>query len=211
MKGIKLSKGDHVVGMVVADPEMDLLSICENGYGKRTPFGYEEPIVVVETPVATEEGAEDDAPVDEPPVAEEPEEVEGEGEDAQKSSMRYRRQRRGGKGLVNIKTTARNGKVVDIIGVSEQDEVLMVTSQGKIQRIRVRDINQIGRGTQGVTIIRMEEGDTVASIARVPSEDITVVTPAEVLTAPTTPVAEMPQPEIEMPDVETLEEETDDN
>ncbi len=211
VKGIKLSKGDHVVGMVVADPEMDLLSICEHGYGKRTPFGYEEPIVMVETPVVTDEGAEDDVPVEEPPVVEEPDEVEADGDEAQKSSMRYRRQRRGGKGLVNIKTTARNGKVVDIIGVSEQDEVLMVTSQGKIQRIRVRDINQIGRGTQGVTIIRMEEGDTVASIARVPSEDITVVTPAEVLTAPTTPVAEIPQPEIEAPDVETQEEETDEN
>ncbi|MDB5336586.1 MAG: gyrase, subunit, partial [Planctomycetaceae bacterium] len=211
VKGIKLSKGDHVVGMVVADPEMDLLSICENGYGKRTPFGYEEPIVVVETPVVSEDGAEEDVPVEEPAPVEEPDEVEGEGEEAQKSSMRYRRQKRGGKGLVNIKTTARNGKVVDIIGVSEQDEVLMVTSQGKIQRIRVRDINQIGRGTQGVTIIRMEEGDTVASIARVPSEDITVVTPAEVLTAPSTPVADAGQPEIETPDVETPEEETDDN
>ena len=213
VKGIKLSKGDHVVGMVVADPEMDLLSICENGYGKRTPFGYEEPIVVVEAPVVSEDGVEDDVPVDEPPAVDEPDEVEGEGEEAQKSSMRYRRQKRGGKGLVNIKTTARNGKVVDIIGVSEQDEVLMVTSLGKIQRIRVRDISQIGRGTQGVTIIRLDSGDTVASIARVPSDDITVVTPAEVLTAPSTPVAEMPQPEIETPDVETPEEdtETDDN
>ena len=213
VKGIKLSKGDHVVGMVVADPEMDLLSICENGYGKRTPFGYEEPIVVVEAPVVSEDGAEDEVPVDEPPAVDEPDEVEGEGEEAQKSSMRYRRQKRGGKGLVNIKTTARNGKVVDIIGVSEQDEVLMVTSLGKIQRIRVRDISQIGRGTQGVTIIRLDSGDTVASIARVPSDDITVVTPAEVLTAPSTPVAEMPQPEIESPDVETPEAdtETDDN
>ncbi|MES2789521.1 MAG: DNA gyrase subunit A [Planctomycetota bacterium] len=213
VKGIKLSKGDHVVGMVVADPTMDLLSICENGYGKRTPFGYEEPIVVVETPAVGEDGVEDDAPVEEAPVADEPDDVDGEGEEAQKSTMRYRRQRRGGKGLVNIKATARNGKVVDIIGVSEQDEVLMVTSQGKIQRIRVRDINQIGRGTQGVTIIRMEEGDTVASIARVPSEDITVVTPAEVLTAPTGVVAptevstsEVQTPEIETPDAEEADD-----
>ena len=213
VKGIKLSKGDHVVGMVVADPDMDLLSICEHGYGKRTPFGYEEPIVVVETPVVSEDGAEEDAPVEEVAVVDEPDEVEGEGEEAQKSGMRYRRQRRGGKGLVNIKTTARNGKVVDIIGVSEQDEVLMVTSQGKIQRIRVRDINQIGRGTQGVTIIRMEEGDTVASIARVPSEDITVVTPAEVLTAPSTPVADTTAPTLETPEIEATEtdSDTDDN
>ena len=117
---------------------------------------------------------EEAPPVDEPDDIE----MEGEGEEAQKAGMRYRRQRRGGKGLVNIKTTPRNGKVIDVIGVSENDEVLMVTSQGKIQRVRVRDISQIGRGTQGVRIIRMDEGDTVASIARVPSEEITIPNPA---------------------------------
>ena len=146
--------------------------------------------------------------VDDIPVVDEPDDSEVEGEEeAQKSGMRYRRQRRGGKGLVNIKTTARNGKVVDIIGVSEQDEVLMVTSQGKIQRIRVKDINLIGRGTQGVTIIRMEDGDTVASIARVPSEDITVEIP--VATAPAVPPAIPPViSEPEAPD--TVIDETDD-
>jgi DNA gyrase subunit A len=181
VKGIKLTKGDQVVGMVVANPAMDLLTLCENGYGKRTPFGFEEPVIVAEVPVDSEIATDDDVPVDEPPVVDEPDDVEGEGEEAQKSGMRYRRQRRGGKGLINIKTTARNGKVVDVIGVTVDDEVLMVTSGGKIQRVRVRDISQIGRGTQGVTIIRMDEGDTLASIARVPSEDITI---AEVVDAP---------------------------
>ena len=167
VKGISLRKGDHVVGMVVANPEMDLLTVCENGYGKRTPFGFETPVIVEEAP--PEEG---ESIVDDVPVVEEPEPAEA--EDEVRSGMRYRRQRRGGKGLTNIKTTARNGQVVDVIGVSEDDEVLMVTSGGKIQRIRVRDINQIGRGTQGVTIIRMDEGDTLASLARVPSDEITI-------------------------------------
>lgn len=195
VKGIKLKKGDHVVGMVVADPEMDLLSICERGYGKRTPFGYEEPVIISEPAANGDEAAEDEAAVDEVPVADEPDEIEGEGDEAQRSGMRYRRQRRGGKGLINIKATARNGKVVDIIGVSEQDEVLMVTSQGKIQRIRVRDISQIGRGTQGVTIIRLEDGDTVASIARVPSDDITVE--AAAVAAPAVPPTAVAPPEPE--------------
>lgn len=180
VKGIKLSKGDQVVGMVVANPNMDLLTLCEKGYGKRTPFGFEEPVLIAETPVdgegvAVEGVVEDESPVDDVVPPDEPDDVEGEGEEAQKSGMRYRRQRRGGKGLINIKTSARNGKVVDVIGITADDEVLMVTSQGKIQRVRARDISQIGRGTQGVTIIRMDEGDTLASIARVPSEDITVV------------------------------------
>ncbi len=212
VKGIRLKKGDHVVGMVVANPEMDLLSMCENGYGKRTPFGYEEPVLVVEPPVVTDEAGEaieEAAPVDDIPVVDEPDEIEAEGEEeAQKSGMRYRRQRRGGKGIINIKTTERNGKVVDIIGVSEQDEVLMVTSQGKIQRIRVRDINLIGRGTQGVTIIRMEGGDTVASIARVPSDDITVV--AAVVATPVVPSAsEASIPEVDAPAMDEGDEEVD--
>lgn len=200
VKGIKLKKGDHVVGMVVADPEMALLSICEKGYGKRTPFGYEEPVIVAETPVLGEENGDDEVPMDDVPVVDEPDDLEGDGEEAQKSGMRYRRQRRGGKGVINIKATERNGKVVDIIGVSEQDEVLMVTSQGKIQRIRVRDISQIGRGTQGVTIIRLEDGDTVASIARVPSDDITVE--AAAVATPMLPPAAVAPPEPDAPAAE---------
>ena len=58
------------------------------------------------------------------------------GEPSVGSNMKYRRRRRGGKGLRDIKTTARNGKVVDVFCVSDSDEVLMVTSRGKIQHIR---------------------------------------------------------------------------
>jgi DNA gyrase subunit A len=84
--------------------------------------------------------------------------------------MRYRRQRRGGKGLRDIKTTARNGKVIDILAVADDDEVLMVTSNGKIQRVRASDISQVGRNTQGVRIIRLDEGDKLVSLARIPAE-----------------------------------------
>ena len=84
--------------------------------------------------------------------------------------MRYRRQRRGGKGLRDIKTTARNGRVVDVLSVADDDEVLMVTSRGKIQRIRAADINTIGRNTQGVRIIRLDDGDSLASCAVIPGD-----------------------------------------
>ncbi|MFO1023255.1 MAG: DNA gyrase subunit A [Planctomycetales bacterium] len=176
VKGIKLGKEDHVVGMVVADGEMDLLSVCENGYGKRTPFGPSDPLG--EVPAVEENGApppvddsaevESEEPEDLPEDATESEDDEGD----VKSSMSYRRQRRGGKGLRNMRCTPRNGQVVDIIPVAEDDEVLMVTANGKIQRIRVRDISQIGRNTQGVTIIRLDEGDTLVSMARVPKEEV---------------------------------------
>lgn len=86
--------------------------------------------------------------------------------------MKYRRQRRGGKGLRDIKTTARNGRVVDVLSVCDDDQVLMVTSRGKIQRVRAADISTIGRNTQGVRIIRLDEGDTLVSCAVIPGDVI---------------------------------------
>jgi len=166
VKGITLTRGETVVGMVVADPERTLLSICEFGYGKRTPFGPAD-------------AAPDEIPlpddgvmsVAEDTVTEEP--LEEIAEDAAPgSNMKYRRQRRGGKGLRDIKTTARNGRVVDVLSVSDEDQILMVTSRGKIQRIRAADINTIGRNTQGVRIIRLDEGDSLVSCAVIPGDSI---------------------------------------
>jgi DNA gyrase subunit A len=162
VKGISLGKADFVVGLVVAEEDATLLSVCENGYGKRTPFGLGE--------VAGEDAAgESEEPA--APVAEAA--VEGEEAAAGGSSsgnMRYRRQRRGGKGLRDIKTTQRNGDVISTLCVHPDDHVLMISSSGKIQRIRVTDISEIGRNTQGVRIMRLDEGDKIASIARIPSE-----------------------------------------
>jgi len=59
---------------------------------------------------------------------------------------------------------------VDVLSVTDDDEVLMVTSRGKIQRIRAADINTIGRNTQGVRIIRLDEGDSLASCAVIPGD-----------------------------------------
>lgn len=180
VKGINLVEGDYVVGMVVANPEMDLLTVCENGYGKRTPFG----------PGVADDGASDEGEVaDETVEAAAPEPVSGEGVagegegaepeaaaeesgESARSGMSFRRQRRGGKGLRNIKTTERNGKVVDVTAVNDQDEVLMITAGGIIQRIHARDVSRIGRNTQGVRIIRLDDGDKLVSLARVPPEEI---------------------------------------
>jgi DNA gyrase subunit A len=167
VKGINLSKGDIVVGMVVADPERTLLSICEHGYGKRTPFGPAD--VAPDDALPTDDSV---VPSDDAVVADEPAEAEAGDESSPGSNMKYRRQRRGGKGLRDIKTTARNGKVVDVLSVIDSDEVLMVTSRGKIQRIRASDINTIGRNTQGVRIIRLDQDDTLVSCAVIPGDVI---------------------------------------
>jgi DNA gyrase subunit A len=72
----------------------------------------------------------------------------------------------------DIKTTARNGKVVDIVPVNDYDQILMMTARGKLQRIACMDIKVIGRNTQGVRIMSLDEGDTLAAVVRVPRDEL---------------------------------------
>ena len=153
VKGIKLGKDDELVGMVVADPEATLLTTCENGYGKRTPFGAN----------ASDAG--------EPAAAGEPASASDEAEDETSSSFRYRTQNRGGRGLRDIKTTERNGSVIGIARVDDTDELMMMTARGKIQRVKVSDFNPIGRNTQGVRIMTLDDGDSLAAVVCVPQEE----------------------------------------
>jgi DNA gyrase subunit A len=142
--------------MVVADPDATLLTACVNGYGKRTPFG----------PNASPEDSAEGEPASASGSAAGPET-----DDETSSSFRYRTQNRGGKGLRDIKTTERNGPVIGIVRVDDTDELMMMTSRGKIQRVAVSDFNPIGRNTQGVRIMSLDEGDTLAAIVRVPKEE----------------------------------------
>jgi DNA gyrase subunit A len=121
--GIRLDEGDEVRDMVVTDGTGTLLTICENGYGKRTPV--EE----------------------------------------------YRLQSRGGKGIIDIRTSDRNGKVVNLLAVKEDDEVMMITKDGQIVRTKVSEISVIGRNTQGVRCIALNDDDKLVSVARIPSEE----------------------------------------
>ncbi len=79
----------------------------------------------------------------------------------------YRRQSRGGKGILTIKTTQRNGPVVYSYQVSDTDQLMIITDQGKIIRLRVADISVIGRNTQGVKLIDLGEGEKVIGVAKV--------------------------------------------
>jgi DNA gyrase subunit A len=134
VKGITLEDGDEVVGMVVANGGEDpasLLTVCENGYGKRT--------------MLTE----------------------------------YRSQNRGGKGLIDIKTSDRNGPVVAVAKVTDADEVMLTTTGGILIRTRVADTRPIGRNTQGVRLIRLDDGDKVSGLAKLPEEELTAVVALE--------------------------------
>jgi DNA gyrase subunit A len=83
----------------------------------------------------------------------------------------YRSQARGGKGILTIKTTERNGHVVYAGQVTDQDEIMIITGQGKIIRLRVKDISVIGRNTQGVKLIETGEGEQVVGVAKVMEDD----------------------------------------
>ena len=121
VKGISLSKADFLVSMGIITPGTlgaAILSVTENGFGKRTP-------------------------------------IDG-----------YPLQSRGGKGVITIKTTPRNGKLVGVQQITEQDDVMLITDKGKIIRLRGEEISVIGRNTQGVKLIDLEAGERVMAVAR---------------------------------------------
>ena len=138
VKGIKLGKTDEIVGMLVADPEGLLLTVTENGYGKRTPFGPNSP------DAGEASGDSDDSVLEESPTTREADGPPSEtGEESTPESdptgMRYRLQRRGGKGLKDVKVTAKNGPVVGIASVRDGDEIMLITKDGMVTRSKVDD------------------------------------------------------------------------
>jgi DNA gyrase subunit A len=154
VRGMNLSKGDYIVGMAttpkdVKKAEADIekakaeagvpeatatdvtlpvkgsliLSVTENGYGKRTP------------------------------------------------ADEYRLTNRGGKGVINVKTTERNGKVVGIAQVSEASQVMIISQYGKIIRTDSSTIRESGRAAQGVRLLHLEPGDRVAAAVVIPPDE----------------------------------------
>ena len=116
VRGITLDKDDYVVSVGAVTDNVEMLSVSEHGYGKRTKL--EE----------------------------------------------YRKQSRGGKGVINMKTTDRNGKVVAVLPVVSNDiQMLVITNFGKLIRVETNTIRESGRSTQGVKLIDTSDGDMVSS------------------------------------------------
>ena len=124
VRGITLREGDEVVAMDVVRAGGTMMTVTQNGFGKRTEL--EE----------------------------------------------YRLQSRGGVGTIDIQTSDRNGKVVGIAYVHGDDELMLISQQGKILRMVTSAIRPIGRATQGVRLIGMEEGDQVVSVARLAEKEV---------------------------------------
>ena len=123
VRGISLREDDEVVAMEVVREGGTLLTVTQNGYGKRTEL--EE----------------------------------------------YRLQTRAGIGIINIQTSDRNGKVVGIAYVHDDDQLMLISQQGMIIRMRAGDVRTIGRATQGVRLIGMDEGDEVVALAKLAEKD----------------------------------------
>jgi DNA gyrase subunit A len=118
VRGMGLGADDEVVGMEILWPGATILTITQNGYGKRTPL-----------------------------------------ED-------YRLQKRGGQGIITIRTSDRNGPVVGVAQVMDDDEVMLITDGGKVLRCPVAGISTMGRATQGVRLMDLNTGENVVSMAR---------------------------------------------
>jgi DNA gyrase subunit A len=91
----------------------------------------------------------------------------------------YRTQRRGGRGLITIRTTARNGKVVGAHSVLPADALMLITARGKMIRMAVNDLRVIGRATQGVRLITLDTNDTLVSATTVEPDDVDTSSPIE--------------------------------
>ena len=148
VRAIMLDDGDEVVNVVTVPEETSsgesaaggdaeaanvysMLTVCQNGYGKRT--------------LVTE----------------------------------YRLQSRGGKGVIDIKTEGRNGPVVGTCRVMDGEDVMIITTGGKVIRCPASGISLIGRNTMGVSLVGLAEGESVAAVARVAETESEAESPAE--------------------------------
>ena len=176
VKGMTLKEGDELVGMLVADPDGLLLTVCENGFGKRTPFGANaDPATLAGTDrePADRDGADrEPADRDEPAPDRDAPEADEPADENDPSGMRYRLQRRGGMGVKDVKVTAKNGKVVGIASVRDGDEIMLITAQGMVTRIKVDTIRIVGRNTQGVRVMNLNDGDKVVTFAKIARETV---------------------------------------
>ncbi|MEJ8566669.1 DNA gyrase subunit A [Elongatibacter sediminis] len=120
--GIRLAEGQSVMSMLVIE-DGDILTVTENGYGKRSPLDDHSP------------------------------------------------QGRGGQGVIGIKTSGRNGPLIAAKQVTDEKDVMLISNGGTLVRISASDISTMGRNTQGVTLVRLRENESLVGVARIAGEE----------------------------------------
>ncbi|MDA7826443.1 DNA gyrase subunit A [Porticoccaceae bacterium] len=125
VRGMRLPEGHSVISMVVPEQDGLLLTVCENGYGKRTHISE------------------------------------------------FPTKGRGGKGMIAIQASERNGPLVGVTQLFDGDEIMLISDQGTMVRTRGDEVSIVGRNTQGVRVIRLKENENLVSLARIaePEED----------------------------------------
>jgi len=130
VKGISIGTDEKIIGMEIIDDNVEILSVTENGYGKRT------------------------------------------------SSSQYRKQSRGGKGILAMRLTEKNGEIKSIKSVCDKDDLMIITDKGQVIRTKISGISLMGRATQGVRIIRLKDGEKVVAVEKIAESEEEVSTEA---------------------------------
>lgn len=125
VKGITIDESEKIIGMEIIDDNVEILSVTENGYGKRT------------------------------------------------QASQYRKQSRGGKGILAMRLTDKNGEICAIKPVQEAQDLMIITDKGQVIRTKISGISLMGRATQGVRIIRLKESEKVVAVENIAEEDDT--------------------------------------
>lgn len=123
VKGINIDESEKIIGMEIIDDNVEILSVTESGYGKRT------------------------------------------------ISSQYRKQTRGGKGILAMRLNDKNGEICAIKPVTEEDDLMIITNKGQVIRTKMSGISLMGRATQGVRIIRLKDGEKVVAVENIVEED----------------------------------------
>lgn len=119
VKGIQLDSEERIIGMELIDDSLEILTVTQKGYGKRT------------------------------------------------QTSQYRKQTRGGKGILAMRLTEKNGQIVAIKPVTDKDDLMIITDKGQVIRTKISGISLMGRATQGVRIIKLKDGESVVAIEKI--------------------------------------------
>ncbi|RPI51915.1 MAG: DNA gyrase subunit A, partial [Deltaproteobacteria bacterium] len=167
-------EGDEIIAAAITDGQADIFLGTRHGHSIRFPEGNVRPMGRTAAGVRGITLAKGDLVVAMVVISEAQDTLftvteNGYGKRTQVSE--YRVQSRGGKGIINIKTTEKVGLVVGVILVNSNDEVMLIGTSGNIIRIGVQDVRIIGRSTQGVRLIRIQKGDHLAAVAKLAEQD----------------------------------------
>ena len=165
---LSLDPGDDVLGVDLSDGASEIFMATSKGKAIRYKETDVRPMGRNARGVIGIRMAEDDRLVEMEVLSGKPDilSLTANGYGKRTAVSEYRLQGRGGSGIINIRTTGRNGVVVGATEISEEEQVLLITAQGKIIRMDASGISRIGRATQGVRLIQMEEGDVVVAAIR---------------------------------------------